>query len=1086
MVMRKFGRVIGILWFTFGSGSGIWANQIQIQEKKQTQIQEKNQTQIQEKNQVQIQEKDQTQIQEKNQTQIQERSQAQIQEKKQTKIQAEIHSEFNHPEILSFEGAVAPAEGSRGAKLSLSDKHYKHGEKALCYAWRKSGTYLSIRQPIAYEHKKTVNSDNSVYTFIFWMYLEQPLQGSVQPLKDYNCSPQGSVQPLQDSVRFEFRKAGKVCCWFNYGADFTGWRGAWVAFLRDMQGTPEEGMDELRIYPPAGSKHGTMYLDHIILSSLQDIRHHTADMQAPYINPRTENHWLVLLRSWRQDYDLPLPETVSNREKRDVRTIQKRMDKHLLPARSKAEPLSALRERYAVYQLDKGQGLPIFFERYGEAYEHWDKTTSYTAKIGERGLSRANQLLYDLAVAYRYADGAERDTLGGMFLRLTRHLLDQGFQAGSAMGTLHHLGYSMRLFYPAMYLMREPLGEAGLLGEVQQAMEWFSGAGEIKQAPTVIGMDIDAFNTSLEGRLMSVLLMGDGKAQVRALGAFSRWVDNGYRYSNGLSGSFKPDGTIFHHCNHYPAYAVGGLTGAVDALYFLHGTSWAISEESHAILKKSLLAMRTYCNLLTWPLSLSGRHPDGKGHLIPSQFGLLSVCGSPDGTEAVDKELAGAYLRLTRDRNDSTSRLPVRQYRKEYEQAGLTEPEKSPTGSWSYPYSCLQVQRRGDWMVAIKGHSRYIWNTETYEKCNLYGRYLNYGNVQILGSGRPISNFGSGYRQEGFDWAHIPGTTATVRPIDSLRARIENADVNAGFEEMLQSDEAFCNGLSFEGQSAWGMKLHSHDKYDGTLRARKSVFCFENRVICLGTNICSDYPAPTETTLFQVATTENKAAETAALTDGFGNYYYPFSDSLYVRSGLQHSRHEETDAPTEGYFTLAALSHGVAPKNAHYEYVAVVQPESVPTEQEVKASYRVVQADSAAHIVQDTSGVVAYVLFEPQAAFENSLPCLLFTQKTAQGMTLRASDPDLHLYEGASDESYDENGKRKERIIYSYKWKDDPSRMSRLRLTLPGQWKIARSAADFPTDSTYTVPTAEVTGQTTLLTIPCQHGMGTTVELLPL
>lgn len=390
-------------------------------------------------------------------------------------------------------------------------------------------------------------------------------------------------------------------------------------------------------------------------------------------------------------------------------------------------------------------------------------------------------------------------------------------------------------------------------------------------------------------------------------------------------------------------------------------------------------------------------------------------------------------------------------------------------------------------MVAIKGHSRYIWNTETYEGCNLYGRYLNYGNVQILGSGNPISNFGSGFRQEGFDWAHIPGTTAIVVPIDSLRAEIENADVNAGFEEMLQSDEAFCNGLSWNGQSAWGMKLHSHDKYDGSLRARKSVFCFDNRIICIGTNICSAAATPTETTLFQVTATENEPAETANLSDGFGNYYYSFSDSLYVRTGLQHSRHEETDAPTEGYFKMAALSHGIAPKNAHYEYVAVVQPETIPTEKEVKASYSVVQADSAAHIVKDTkSGLVAYILFEPAAAFENSLPCLLMTEKTGKGMVLRASDPDLHLYEGESDESYDENGKRKERIIYSYKWKDDPSRTSLLRLTIPGQWEIGTSAADYPTDSTYTKPTAEVTGQTTRLIIPCCHGMGTTIELLPL
>lgn len=94
-------------------------------------------------------------------------------------------AEYDLPAILSFEDAIAPATVSRGAALSLSDTHYKHGTHSLCYTWHKQETYLSIRQPIAYEQTKTVNTDNSVYSFVFWMYLEQP---------------------LQDSVLFEFRK----------------------------------------------------------------------------------------------------------------------------------------------------------------------------------------------------------------------------------------------------------------------------------------------------------------------------------------------------------------------------------------------------------------------------------------------------------------------------------------------------------------------------------------------------------------------------------------------------------------------------------------------------------------------------------------------------------------------------------------------------------------------------------------------------------------------------------------------------------------------------------------------------------------
>ena len=934
------------------------------------------------------------------------------------------YAEFNHPDILSFEQGVAPVVASKGARVSISDAHYKHGSRSLQWKWTRQGTYLSVKQPIAYEHHKTVNTDNSVYTFVFWMYLEQA---------------------LDEPIRFEFLKGGQVCCYFDYGTQFTGWRGAWLAFRRDMQGSPEEGMDELRIYAPKDSKKGQVFFDHIILSSLQDVRQHTADFQAPYINPRTDNHWLVLLRSWQNTFTLPLPEQISKKQQRDIARIQQRMEKQVLSASSAT--MEDLRARYAVYHLGAKAGLPVFFERYGETYDHYDHTTTYTVKMGDMGLQKANQLLYDIAVAYRQDTvAANRAELREMFVAMARHMFDQGFQAGSAMGTLHHLGYSMRNFYRSLYLMRDVLYEAGLQETAQQAMEWFSGVGEVKVLPKVPGMDIDAFNTSLEGRLLSILMIRDAREQVRYLDAFSRWVDNGFRYSDGLSGSFKPDGTIFHHCNHYPAYAVGGLTGAVNVTWLFHGTEWAISQESHEILKQSLLRMRLYCNLTTWPISLSGRHPDGKGKLIPRHYKLLAQCGSPDGTEKLDTTLYAAFLRLTG----------------KPEEKGIAA-EKAPEGAWSFPYSCLQVQRRDEWMVAIKGHSRYIWNTETYQGCNLYGRYLNYGNIQILGSGNPISTFGSGYRQEGWDWNRWPGTTSLILPIDSLLCRINNLDANSGFEEMLQSDESFCNGLSAERNGIWGMKLHSHDKYDGTLRARKSVFCFDNRIICLGTNIECAQDAPVETTLFQVAAQAEGTMPPVAvgvpcgktrLADGYGNYYYT-ADSLRVVEGMQHSRHEETMAPTEGRFRTASIVHGVQPRQATYEYMVWVQP----TQEElmgdsVAQSYEVLRADSAAHIVRDkVSGMTGYVLFEPNAALGNSAPCLVITYPTEKGLVVTVSDPDLHLYEGASDETYDEYGKRKERIIYSYPWNGDPSAPSEIRLTIEGDTMV----------------------------FPCQHGMASKV-----
>ena len=68
--------------------------------------------------------------------------------------------------------------------------------------------------------------------------------------------------------------------------------------------------------------------------------------------------------------------------------------------------------------------------------------------------------------------------------------------------------------------------------------------------------------------------------------------------------------------------------------------------------------------------------------------------------------------------------------------------------------------------MTFAGHSRYLWAAEIYRGANHYGRYLTHGSMQILCGGAPvIDSFGSGFQVEGWDWCHIPGTTAAQIPI---------------------------------------------------------------------------------------------------------------------------------------------------------------------------------------------------------------------------------------------------------------------------------------------------------------------------------
>jgi chondroitin-sulfate-ABC endolyase/exolyase len=275
----------------------------------------------------------------------------------------------------------------------------------------------------------------------------------------------------------------------------------------------------------------------------------------------------------------------------------------------------------------------------------------------------------------------------------------------------------------------------------------------------------------------------------------------------------------------------------------------------------------------------------------------------------------------------------------------------------------------------------------------LYGRYLNFGNLQILASGDPISNNGSGYNQEGWDWNHFPGTTAAVLPMKDLRANVKNLDAESGYEEMLLSDETYAGSLSFQNkQGIFAMKLHENPKYNGSLRARKSYFFFDNRVVALGSNICSTLPGkPVNTTLFQVylpktdapvgvngemisAFPYSKRLEKGQnfVSDGLNNYFFVKQGNVQVTKSLQQSLDHETDKPTQNNFALAAIDHGATPGNASYEYMVLVQP----TDNEVKSAskafstkdkmpYIVLEQDSLAHIVTDKAiGITGYALFE--------------------------------------------------------------------------------------------------------------------------
>lgn len=777
---------------------------------------------------------------------------------------------------------------------------------------------------------------------------------------------------------------------------------------------------------------------------------------------------------------------VSEQQKREVQEIEKRFrDMLYTPSKFTDKELDGIRKKYDTYKITykngKVTGLPIFMVRQAEAYERmipdWNK--DMFTRLGME-MNEYFNLMKRIAIAYNNAsDTGVRDELKRKFLAMYDHITDQGVAYGSCWGNIHHYGYSMRGLFVSYFLMKDVLREAGKLKDAERTLNWYAITNEVYPKPTENGIDIDTFNTKLQGRIASILIMENSPEKLQYLRSFSRWLDYGCRPAPGLAGSFKTDGACFHHRNNYPAYAVGGLDGATSMIYLLSGTEFKLSELAHETVKNVLLTMRFYCNLKQWPLSMSGRHPNGKGELVPIQYATMAVAGTPDGKQAYDADMAAAYLRLAAytgmPDKDAPDYLPKASARQELKMKELLEaqgfrPEPDPQGNLALGYGCVSVQRRDNWMAVVRGHSRYLWAAEHYLPANFYGRYLAHGSMQIL-TGKPgemVTFTTSGWQENGFDWNRIPGVTSIHLPFEQLRAKVLNVDTFSGMEEMLYSDEAFAGGLSQARLNGnFGMKLHEHDKYNGSHRARKSFHFFGDMIVCLGTDIeNTNSEFPTETTVFQLAAVTPEARQYWNACKGGGQTYidlngvgyylskHSMADAKYERNFPQVTVGERSAKPTSGDWVSLTLQHGKAPAGASYEYAVLPHTDAASLKTFAKnPAYRVLQQDRNAHIVHSlTDNITSYVLFEtPRSLPADGLlqkadtSCLVMVRENNGKLLLTVSQPDLALYRGPSDEAFDKDGKRIERSIYSRPWIDNDSGEIPVTVTLKGLWQVAET-----------------------------------------
>ncbi|SEG56848.1 chondroitin-sulfate-ABC endolyase/exolyase [Vibrio hangzhouensis] len=977
---------------------------------------------------------------------------------------------------------------SKENALQLNQKYAKDGDHSLSWEFVPGAT-LSFNQPIGYRHFVENDVDQSISTFSTWIY---------------NDTPQ------KEHARFAFGTGKEVQAYFDIDLNFSGWRHLLIPF-RDMEGSPSESMDFLQVNMPENIQPGTLYFDQLMPSIPVDPRWPTRDKVVPFINTAADSapnrHWLAhyLYNGYMQ---AGLEQ--ANATKLDstaVATISKRLDSFITQGRNNKVDLADIQRQFDAFELQEIDGYVA-----GKTIGNGNRLKIFLDKGVNKGLlnQEGYDTLFDVIDVRNYSDlvlqitramnsdvsaQAKKD-LTEKYILLTRFALDQGYEAGSGLGTSHHIGYGFRPLFEAHFLNRDVLEQNGLLTEVSQMMSWFSNAGRIFTPENELtNFNVDIMNTQLRAMLYSILMQPNEQVKAIQLAQFSQWLSKSIVTSEGMSGGFKVDGSVFHHIQHYPAYASGALKGVTPVVEALSKTSYAIDTSAHEQLKHVVAMGELYSFDQHTLMSVAGRHPTGLQTIDLEPFQHLAKSGSPDGKQPIDIDMAQAYLRLAR------SNTP---FSKQLAELGI---ESAPiaSGNWAMNFASLSLQRRDGWMAGVRGFSRYLVGNESYANANRYGRYINYGQLEIMSGDSDKRAFS----HDGWDWNRWPGITSVQLPFEQLNAQLRNVDRYSGLEEMLLSEQSYAGGLSHRDNGMYALKLQGHPKYDGSFYANKSVFFFDDRIVALGSDITTEESRyPTQTTLFQHAIRQDEHAyadghefpselkklpienkSTTVLIDPANNaYVVPHGQSVSIRQGEQHSVHQKNSKPTKGSFATAVIDHGNAPESGSYQYVVLVDSDEQQAKQfaELVASEQspieVLQQNTQAHIVWDReSSTKAFAIFEAGVSINDELikevdvPAMLMASFEGQRLALSVVNPDFSFYQGIDESQYDEGGVLKEVSIYSRPWKDSPSQPVKTNVTLKGQWK-----STVPTKGVY----IELDYQgNTLLTVTTVNAQGVHLNL---
>lgn len=894
---------------------------------------------------------------------------------------------FESPEEFKFWTASQ-------SKISSSTEHYKNGKASLRWDYN-AGGLIAINDSKAMELAQFPGNTNrpSVSIAEAGVQNEQILARSSLTFIDPEAvavaqsKTEGglkfwvySEKPQDGVMRIEGLNETRVVYTFEVKLQFKGWRAVYCMPSEDAKWLiPKGKIDSIRFVADTKSA-GTLFFDRLELTDgMLFIR--ASDAQI-FINPKRNG-------GMDQSFNLSKlhpPENdraPSAEELEGVKIISGRLRNWL---NGSAE--SGRIPEIAKLQASMVQDAPSVLKKFDafNIQRHPDGHITGTPLFSPSaysGLPTASdlltQVLIPMAVLYSFPGSAtvsncyykSPELLQKIILGLD-HANDQGFTAGSAMGDSYGIQIRMAGYNMLIFLLKEELERAGILGREAATLKYYSHFNELYKEPEPIVGAADSLRGVAMNQLITIVSLDDRSEQVKALRIFTESINRHLAVTHGTTGLIKPDGTVYHHGGPYwMGYGNSGLETGTRIGYWLHGTAFALSEQSQQNLRKALLVSRFVSQKYDLPISLNGRWPFWGNGAVQCLMGFAYLA---DSSADPDIQLAGMFNRLYDENNPWIKELissvkygsatftatvgnleDVMRYKEKF--SGV-KPEPTPQGNLSLPFAASVFHRRGETMAAVRGNSKYVWDWECLSSGQL-GRYLGRGSITVYTG----SLSESGLQWKGWDWAHIPGTTAPVLSFAQLDP-IPIKDASRHF-----TDQGAVGGMSFGDNGAFMMRF-ADTTYDKTLAFDQTLFFVDRTILVLGNNIRSKNPGDAvHTTVFQRALRDSGKRPTViggeavygadyAKTDNSGaltvrdscniGYWFPDSSKLKIFRHRQNFPSEKYGRETGGedFFELAYFDHGAAPKGDDYEYAILIEGEQKPVD------YKVLRKDTVAHIVE--------------------------------------------------------------------------------------------------------------------------------------